>query len=226
MDTSAVSPDDARKNFRRLRLCLILAAGFTTLLWLIKVFEVISGSSLVEYGIYPGSINGLSGILLAPLIHSSYSHLFANTGPLLILGTLLLYGYPRSARIVIPSIYLGVGLSVWLFGREAWHIGASGLVFGLMFFVFCIGVIRRDKRAIALSLVVFFLYGGMIAGIFPSRPEISFESHLAGAVFGVVLAIVFRNIDPRPPVKKYSWEYEDDPEPGEGNDFEDASEIK
>ncbi|MCK5662394.1 MAG: rhomboid family intramembrane serine protease, partial [Thiotrichaceae bacterium] len=90
------------------------------------------------------------------------------------------------------------------------HIGASGLTFGFMFFVFAIGAIRWDRRASVLSMLVFFLYGGMIWGIFPSKPDISFESHFFGAVIGIVLAILLRNYDPHSPEKKYSWEDEDD----------------
>ena len=201
---------DPRKDSRHLRRSFALAASFTAVLWLIKTLETALGVSLAEFGILPGTLSGLSGILWAPLIHGSFAHLFANTAPLLVLGTALIYGYPRSARIVIPAIYLGGGLGVWLLARHAYHVGASGLTFGFMFFVFTIGTLRWDRRAIALSMVVFFLYGGMIWGIFPHRPDISFESHLFGAIIGIVLAVLLRNHDPYVAEKKYSWE--EDPE--------------
>jgi membrane associated rhomboid family serine protease len=105
-------------------------------------------------------------------------------------------------------VYAGSGLGVWLFARDASHIGASGLTFGMMFFVFTVGALRWDRRAIALSLIVFFLYGGMIWGIFPYDPQISYESHFFGAVIGVVLAVLLKNHDPAPPRKRYSWEEE------------------
>lgn len=117
-------------------------------------------------------------------------------------------GYPRSSKFVFPIIYFGTGLMVWLFGRESFHIGASGLSFGFLTFVFVIGALRWDKQAIALSCLVFFLYGGMIWGIFPSQPGISFESHFFGAILGVFCAIIFRNFDPKPPQKRYDWEDE------------------
>ena len=102
---------------------------------------------------------------------------------------------------------------MWLFGRESYHIGASGLTFGMMFFVFAIGVVRWDRRAIALSLIVFFLYGGMVWGVFPGDPEISYESHLFGALLGVALAVLLRKLDPERAPKRYSWEDEaDDPQ--------------
>jgi membrane associated rhomboid family serine protease len=135
--------------------------------------------------------------------------------PVIILATALLYGYPRSAKAVLAAVYLGSGLGVWLFAREAYHIGASGLTFGVMFFLFVVGALRWDKRAIALSMIVFFLYGSMIWGIFPLEPGISFESHFFGAIIGVVLAIVLKNRDPAPLEKTYSWEDETDEEANE-----------
>lgn len=202
--------DPAHEDSRRLKRSFVITAMFTLALWLIKLTEVLLGVSFVEYGVYPQRPDGLPGILWAPLVHGSFLHLFANTAPLLVLGTALLYGYPRSAWVVVPVVYFGSGLGVWLFARHAYHIGASGLTFGMMFFIFTIGVLRWDRRAIALSLLVFFLYGGMIWGIFPLRPEISFESHFFGALCGVLLAVLLRNRDPPPPRKKYSWEEEED----------------
>ena len=120
----------------------------------------------------------------------------------------MLYGYPRAARIAVPSIYVGSGLGVWLFGRASYHIGASGLAHGMMFFVFVMGILRWDRQAIALALLVFFLYGGMVWTILPQGPTISYEAHLSGAVLGTVLAFVLRNRDPRPADKRYSWEDE------------------
>ncbi len=195
---------------RRLRQSFILAASFALTLWLIKLLEAAFGLNLVHYGVYPRQLGGLLGILFAPLIHSSLTHLFANSAPIIILGTALLYGYPRSAKIVIPAIYIGSGFGVWLFARSSYHIGASGLTFGMMFFVFTVGALRWDRRAIALALVVFFLYGGMIWGIFPGKPNISFESHFFGAFVGVALAFLLKHHDPAPAEKRYSWEDEQD----------------
>jgi len=195
---------------RSLRRSFFIAVSFAVLLWLIKLAELIFGLDLFQYGILPRRPDGLMGIVWAPLIHGSISHVFANTAPIIILGTTLLYGYPKSAKIVIPAIIAGSGLGVWLFARSAFHIGASGLTFGMMFFVFTMGVLRWDRRAITLSLLVFFLYGGMIWGVFPVAPEISFESHFFGAVTGVVFAILLKGHDPAPPRKRYSWEDEEE----------------
>lgn len=199
------NPDNDTQHLRR---SFILAVSFAALLWLVELVDVIFGFDFVQYGVYPRRPNGLMGIVWAPLIHGSISHVFANTAPIIILGTALLYGYPKSAKIVIPAIYAGSGVGIWLFARGAYHIGASGLTFGMMFFVFTIGVLRWDRRAITLSLLVFFLYGGMIWGVLPGAPGISFESHFFGAVIGIVLAILLKGHDPVPPEKRYSWEDE------------------
>ncbi|MGD2074107.1 MAG: rhomboid family intramembrane serine protease [Gammaproteobacteria bacterium] len=211
MDTSTSDPD---ADARRLRRSFLLATGFAALLWLIKLVELVLDLDLARYGVYPHTLRGLPGVLFAPLIHGSAAHLFSNTLPIIILGTTLLYGYPSSARILLPSVYLGSGFAVWLFGRSAWHIGASGLTFGMTFFIATVGVLRWDTRSIALALVVFFLYGSMIWGIFPGDPSVSFESHLSGALLGVLLAVLLRHRDPAPPPKRYSWEEEEEsPEP-------------
>ena len=203
------NPQQDRAQLKR---AFSIVAAFTATLWLIRMFDAITGAGLYRYGIYPGQLSSLTGILLSPLIHSSYTHLFTNTAPLLILGTALIYGYPRSARIAIPVIYIGTGLCVWLFARPTYHIGASGLTFGFMFFVFTIGAIRWDRRAIALSMIVFFLYGSMIWGIFPSDTGVSYETHLFASMFGIIMAILLRNHDPYLPEKEYSWEHEEDDE--------------
>lgn len=207
--TVAESTKDNISDAQRFRRSLQLSCAFAGCLWLVKIVEVTLGFDFGHFGIYPRSISNLDGILLAPLIHGSWSHLASNTAPVVVLGTALIYGYPRSAKITLPLIYIGSGLGVWLFAREIFHIGASGLSFGMMFFVFIIGAMRWDRRAIALAMIVFFLYGGMIWGIFPRDPGISFEYHFFGAVLGVSLAIAFKNTDPRPPAKRYSWEDED-----------------
>jgi membrane associated rhomboid family serine protease len=203
-----------------------LAVGtFVVLLWAIWAADTAFHLDLYRFGVYPREIRGLVGILIAPLVHGSWRHLFANTLPVFVLGTSVVYGYPRSARIVIPVVYLASGLGVWLFGRPSYHVGASGLAHGLMFFVLVVGILRRDRRAIALSLLVFFLYGGMIWTILPNDPHVSFEYHLFGALSGLVLAVALRRRDPPPPEKRYSWEEEtengnDDVKAGTGRTWE------
>ena len=196
------------EDTRRLRHAALITAIFVGVLWWIKVLDKAFVWSLHELGVYPLQPSGLIGIVTAPLIHGSFEHAAANTLPLLLLGTAVLYGYPKSRWWVVAIIWVVSGLGVWLWGRETYHYGASGLTHGLMFFLFVVGVIRRDPRSAVLAMVAFFMYGGMVWGIFPGEPGISFELHLFGAVGGIIAAIVFRRRDPKPSRQLYSWELE------------------
>ena len=180
---------------------------FVALLWLIKMGELVSGMSLHALGVYPRELAYLSGILTAPLIHGSLSHLISNSLPLLLLGSALLYGYPRARWWALLIIWLVSGLGVWLFARESFHFGASGLTHGMFFFLFLSGILRRDKRSIALLMIAFFMYGGMLLSVFPSEPNISFESHSFGALGGLLSAWLFKSWD-LPPARRYSWDIE------------------
>lgn len=200
---------DTLSDTRRLRIAFAVAFSFALLLWVLMLVEHLSGVSFAQFGIYPRQAVGLVGILCAPFIHASMPHLFANTPPIIVIGTMLLYGYPRASIVFLPVLYFGSGVAVWLFAREAYHIGASGLAFGMLFFVFTAGVLRWERRTIAISLLVFFLYGGMISGVIPGDREISFESHLSGAIIGILMAFLLRHRDPESPRKQYSWEQEE-----------------
>ena len=207
-----IDTESIRLDTHRLRRSALAALYFIALIWLIWLVDGLFNLGLRSFGVYPRHFDGLAGILFAPLIHSSFSHVFANTLPVLILGTAFLYFYPRSAAPGLPVIYLGTGLLVWLFARSSMHIGASGLVYGMVFFLFLIGILRRDRRSVAVSLTVFFLYGGMVWGILPIQHGVSFESHLAGAVIGVGLAFALRRRDPPRAEKRYEWDDESDSE--------------
>ena len=211
----SASPDILNKfarwrDVRALRRALLASAIFIACLWWIKILEDVMGRSLSGLGVLPGQWIGLIGVVTAPLIHGSYSHLLANSPPLLILGTLSLYTYPQASRRAIPMIWILSGLGTWLIGRHSNHIGASGLAHGLMFFVLVLGILRWEPRSIATALVAFLLYGGMVTTIFPREQGVSFEYHLAGAVAGVLAAILWRRHDPLPAPKKYSWELEEE----------------
>jgi membrane associated rhomboid family serine protease len=205
-DPAYTSSEQARANFR---LAGKIALGFVALIWLIQLLNWGLDLELERFGVRPRQLAGLPGILLAPLLHGSFAHLGANSLPLLVLGTGMLYLYPSSALKVIPAVYLGPGIAVWLFARASVHIGASGLVYGLVSYIFVAGVIRRDRRAIAASLLVCFLYGTLAWGVLPIEPGVSWETHLAAALIGLVLAIALRRLD-IPPRKRYAWEDEKD----------------
>ncbi len=182
-------------------------ASFILLLWIIRIFEELFKINLDKFGLHPHYLFGLIGIFTAPLIHGSFNHLISNTLPLLFLGIGLFYFYKNSSKQVFVLLYILPGIFVWFFGRESYHIGASGLIYGLASFIFFSGVIRRDTRSIALALLVTFLYGGMVWGVLPLDPGISWEYHLFGAIWGVILAFVYRKSDP---YKRYDWENEED----------------
>lgn len=203
-DPAYTSSGRARANFR---LAFKIALGFVVLVWFIQLLNWGLDLELERFGVRPRHLSGLPGVLLAPLLHGGFAHLSANSLPLLVLGTGMLHLYPNSAFKVIPAIYLGPGIAVWLFARASIHIGASGLVYGLVSYIFMAGVIRRDTRAIAASLLVYFLYGTLAWGVLPIEPGVSWETHLTAALIGLVLAIALRHLD-IPPRKRYSWEGE------------------
>ena len=189
---------------------LTIPVIFIISIWLIKTFELISGIELTGLGIYPREMFGLVGIITFPLIHADINHLMSNTLPILFLGTGIYYFYPDSSKKVIIIIYFLTGLLVWLFARSAFHIGASGIVYGLVTFFFFSGVLRRDKRAISLALIVTFLYGGLVWGILPIKEGMSWESHLFGSLWGIIFAFLFRKNDK---YKRYDWEDEEESTP-------------
>ncbi len=180
---------------------------FLIIIWSIKIAEIVSGLNLGILGIYPRHVMGLPGIIFAPVIHGNLSHLFSNSGPVLVLGTAVFYFYRPVAFRVIFLSWIITGIMVWLAGREAFHIGASGLIYALASFLFFSGFIRRSIELIAISFIVVFLYGGMIWGILPLREGISWETHLMGAVTGFLLAVIYRRHGPQR--KKYEWEDEE-----------------
>ena len=192
------------------KLALKISLAFILLILLVWVMDELFSLDLWRLAIYPGELDTLTGIFTAPLIHGSLSHVTSNSLPILVLLTILLYIYPNSSPVVLIVLYIGSGLIVWLIARPAWHFGASGLTHGLMFFLFTIGILRRDALASVFAMIVFFLYGGMVWGIFPRDPAISFEYHLAGAVLGILLAFLLRNYDEKVPQKHYDWEDEGD----------------
>lgn len=185
---------------------LKLPTLFLLLILIIELTKYLSNSSFVQFGIFPREAFGLLGIITAPLIHSNFQHLFSNAVPIIVLGTSIYYFYPESSKKAIPIIYLSTNVLVWLFARDSYHIGASGMVYGLASFLFFSGVIKKDKRAITLTLLTSFLYGGLVMGLFPTKDGVSWESHLYGFLTGFVLAILYRKKDP---FKKYDWEEEE-----------------
>jgi len=187
---------------------LIFPAAFVFVFWVVEIIEQTLGISLVRFGVFPLSLQGLPGILLSPFIHSNFDHLISNSIPFFILMFMLIYFYRRISYRIFIQLYLLAGLCLWIFGREAWHIGASGVVYAMAAFHFVSGIIRSDVRLLTLSVVVVFLYGGLIWGLFPIDPTVSWEGHLWGAISGVILAIYYRKYIIRR--DKFDWEEEEE----------------
>ncbi len=179
---------------------------------MVKIIEYSFNISFVNFGNYPLDIKGVKGIFLMPFIHGDWDHLIANSVPFLILSSALFYFYSSISVRVLVGIWFLSGIWVWFGGRPSWHIGASGLIYGLSSFLFVSGLIRKDTRLAALALIVTFLYGSLIWGafpdFFPKEKNISWEGHLGGAIAGLVLALYYRNSGPKR--KQYSWELEEE----------------
>ena len=196
------------KEVKRMLLSFLPGLAFVLVLWLVKYLEERSGFSLSSFGVLPRTVSGLKGVITSPFVHGDYKHLISNSIPLLVLGGALFYFYKSLAYRVIAGVYLLGGFWLWLGGRESLHIGASGLVYGLTTFLFFSGVLRRETRLMALSLLVVFLYGGMVWGLFPLFTGMSWEAHLFGSLAGLLFAFVYRKEGPQR--KVYQWEEEDD----------------
>ena len=162
------------------------------IMWVTHLVKATIWPGLYMYGIYPRELIGLRGIFLSPFIHGDLGHLISNSAPLFLMMVMILYFYPRVAMRSFLMIYFLSGLSVWLFARPVFHIGASGVVYGLVSFVFWSGVFRRSVKSIILALIVVFLYSGLIFGILPNDRGISWESHLLGGLVGLLTAYWYK----------------------------------
>jgi len=215
-----------RNTTSKLFFSILYPSLFVLILFGIKLFEIAEHINLAWYGLFPRTIHGLLGIVTAPLLHADFPHLLANSAPLLILGPVIIYFYRSIAFQIFFWVYLMTGVWVWAFARNAYHIGASGIIYGFITFLFFSGIFRKDTRLLALSLFVVFLYGGTIWGILPLRNGISWESHLLGALAGLVTAYHFRNEGPVS--KKYDFGDDEENEKmdvsGDEYPFEDTDE--
>ncbi|MCK5694885.1 MAG: rhomboid family intramembrane serine protease [Bacteroidales bacterium] len=194
---------------KRFVYSLVFPGFFVLLLWAVKFFGTGMEISLVEGGVYPRRWTGLQGILFSPLIHGDWKHLINNSMPVFLLSLALFYFYRDIAYKIWLLIYFIGGILLWSVGRQAYHIGASGLIYGLAAFLFLSGLIRRVNSLTAISLLVVFWYGSMVWGLLPFDFEVSFEAHITGAVSGVILAVMYRDQGPEP--EKSTLDEEEDP---------------
>jgi membrane associated rhomboid family serine protease len=206
---------------KQIAYALFFPAIFIIILWLVWIVEKSWGADWSHWGIYPGKIEGLRGIITSPFIHADIKHLFSNSIPLLILSWCLFYFYKDLGYLVFPVLWIFSGLFTWILGRGSWHIGASGLIYSLTFFLFFSGIFRKYIPLMAVSLMVVFLYGSTVWNMFPVAeivdPSVSWEGHLAGAISGLLCALIFRKQGPQNPAEEEEEEESEDSEDENNN---------
>ena len=180
---------------------------FVVLIWVVHILQGFFVHGLRDLALLPRHIEGLYGIVFHPLLHADFGHLFNNSIPLLVLGFLLYNAYKGIAGRIFFIIYFLTGILMWFFARPSWHLGASGVVYGLAAFLFFSGIFRRHTKLMVISMLVVFLYGSMVWGVLPLDPTVSWEGHLFGALTGIMLAWVYRREGPQRPVY---WKDEED----------------
>ena len=183
---------------------------FLLIMWGVKIFEILYNTSYIDLGVLPRSFKGLKGIVFSPFIHKDLSHLINNSMPIIVLGSSLSYFYPRIKFRLVLWLYFTCGILLWGIGRSSFHIGASGFIYALASFIFFSGLMKKNKRLSALSLVVVFIYGSMFWGLLPTNENVSWEGHLSGLIAGLIIAFFFKNLGPKKDV--YQWEIDEQDE--------------
>lgn len=166
----------------------VYVLAFISLLWAVEAVNINLNHSLNEYGLYPRDTGGYPGLLLWSFLHADPEHLMANTFPLALLGWFVALRGPLFFIRTLLLISLIAGAGVWVFGRESFHIGASGLVFGFFGFLVVRGIMERSLSALLIGFVTFFYFGGMLYGVLPGRDFVSWEAHLFGLMAGMLVA--------------------------------------
>jgi membrane associated rhomboid family serine protease len=180
---------EVKEIARELRTHVVILGGLITLMWVLEIVDQLTGRSLDQLGIIPRTTVGLRGILFAPLLHGSFTHLLANTIPFLTLGWFVMLRRTSDFWIVSAIAMLVGGLGTWLIGAPyTVHIGASGVIFGYLGFLLFRGYFERSFISILLSVGVGALYGGLIWGVLPGRIGVSWEGHLFGFIGGAIAA--------------------------------------
>jgi len=197
---------NGQKHFKFSTSTLAIPLYFVLFLWFVFWFELKFGFNYNKYGIYPRSFKGLKGIFFSPFIHGDIKHLYHNSIPLFVLMFSLLYFYRNIAGKVFIYGTLFTGLLTWIIARKSYHIGASGIIYLLFSFIFFSGIIRKNYRLIAVSLMVIFLYGSMVWYVLPVKDEVSWEGHLSGFLTGLLLAFYYRNTG----IQKFEYDWEKD----------------
>ncbi len=211
---------DSKTELKKMLLAAVIPSSFMFLAWMIYLLEVSLGISLSQYGLRPREFSQWFGILTMPFLHGGFEHIIANTASFIVLGSLLFYFYNDDAiQIFIWSYFLS-GIFTWIIARSNIHIGASAMIYAFAGYLFTGGVLSKNVRHMAIALIVVFMYGSMIWGIFPQNNNISWEGHLAGFASGIGLAFMYRPPKPVEEVEVFSEFDEDDCDCTGGDDVE------
>lgn len=196
-----------KQNRQEFIQAAIVPAILSGLMCLLYWLDSTQHWQLYRWGVFPRTTHGLFGIILSPFIHGSLNHLWSNIVPFMVVGWSIFYFYRKIAFQILALSFLLTGSWLWLAARPSYHIGASGVLYALVVFVFFIGIWSKQRRRIAFSLLVAFLYGSMFWGIFPVKESVSWEAHLWGSIAGFMLAWFYKNDVITP---KVVWEEEDE----------------
>tara|TARA_B100001758_G_C18413104_1_gene617326 strand:- start:3240 stop:3902 length:663 start_codon:yes stop_codon:yes gene_type:complete len=197
-----------KKERASLFTILFIPFLFLLIMWLVKLIEYNFSLSFASFGVYPQKFSGLSGIVFSPFIHKDFTHLLNNSYPILILGAILFSSYKKIASQIFIWLFFISGFLLWIIGRPSFHVGASGVIYALASFLFISGIIRKNPRLAAVSMLIIFLYGSMIWGVLPTNMSISWEGHLSGFIAGILVAVFYK--DEGPKRKKYQWEIDEE----------------
>jgi len=209
-------PADAKS---RLRWGIVFPLIGIALIWAVHLLELVWQTEWNRWGVMPRTFEGLRGIITMPFLHGDLSHLTSNSTALFVLGFVMINLYPKTTPRVLLAVWLLGGLVLWIIGRQNYHIGASGIVYGMAAYLFFMGLLRWEPRSMAVALFVAFLYGSLVWGLFPIWTKTSWEGHLAGALTGTLAAFLFWNREPldRPPDDHHDeetdlpyWMYEEE----------------
>ncbi len=195
-----MNSDEIKEERSRLLRSFTVPTAFMAVCWTVKGIEELFRLDFSFLGLKPLQADGIPGILLFHFLHGSWSHLCANTLPIIVLGACLYYFYRPIATKMWILLMLSTGLLTWCGARGGVHIGASALIYGLAYFLMFSGFLRRNRSLVVVSLLVIFLYGSLVWGLYPRyaiENHISWEGHLSGFIMGIVLAIVYRKDGPR-----------------------------
>lgn len=204
--------DETSEDKKKIYFAVFYPSIICFLVILAFLFERGMDADFKTAGVFPREPKTLINIFSMPFVHSGWGHLSSNIISFFVLSVCLYYFYSEIAsRVLIFSLLLS-GLILWVIGRDAWHIGLSGMVYALAFFLFFSGIIRKHVPLIAISLIVVFLYGNNVWHLFPWQKfdPVSWEGHLAGAISGALFAIVYRKKGPQKPEKVWDDEPNDD----------------